>query len=105
MESYFNQEFKEYYQTCDDFAKGLINYCSVSNPDCSKEVFDLVIQSVDQFHIEQLKCDFEDRNTEQLLIPFDEISKLYLKRLFDELDGTLLLDIVLKQIKTHKIFN
>jgi len=105
MESYFTQEFKEYYQTCNNFAKALINYCSVSNPDCPKEVFDLVIQSVDGFHIEQLKCDFEDKNTEQLLKPFDKTCKSYLIRLFDELDGTLLVDILLKQIKTHKIFN
>jgi len=100
LTTYFNTEFQTYYQTCEESAKRLLKWCVLSNFECPEEYKELYFDSADEDTI--LSSFFNEKET--LLEPFDRATELNLMRLFDTLDGTLLVDLVYREITNHKIF-
>lgn len=87
MEEYFTEEFINYYDNLDKFGKQLASLCLDSNRGYP------ALDNVTSYN-----------NDEEALKPFDEETKSRLTRYLNELDGTLLVDLFCKELRTHKNF-
>jgi len=103
----YNKFFQAYYDKSSSFEKQLIMWASIINIECSDEFYNNFINSLtnerDKIIARDIYTDgqsYENIKLESL----NEKNIAELQRYFDELDGTLLKDLVYQFIQTHKIF-
>lgn len=102
----FVEKLQNYYQNSPTFNKKLIEWCCVLNQECNDKIFQnlyVFIEVGEKRAFESNYLGNKGGNLNLKEITDEDIE--YLDNAINELDGTLLVDIVMKFMKTHKIFN
>lgn len=110
----FNKEFQDYFNKSSNFKKQLIMWSALGNQECPKEYLDdfLIILEFSYDPIKETKLalglyeNYRPTKIERLK-RLKRTTKKSIDKLdndFEEIDGTLLKDIVYRYMKTHKIF-
>ena len=112
----FVDKLQKYYNKTCSFQKSLLLFCAVGNKECNPERF--IILYDNKFN----KTNYEKYEQRAMVINFlgnykiETDDKIELQEITDEdityidtkmkeLDGTLLVDIIVRFMETHKIFN
>ena len=103
----FTKEFEEFVTSLNDFEESCVLFCVVENPECSIDTFLLLLDSMNNNmlkrkalthnYIHSITKDYSLKN-------FTRKEADYLREKLKTLDGTLLMDIISRTLKTHKIF-
>jgi hypothetical protein len=98
--------FNDFYKTNKSkFIENLILWSAVDNPECNEEIFNSILELQPEYNKKGLTSNYMgNRTSNYTLQPVDEVNLKQLIEAFEELDGTLLSDIVSKYMETHKIF-
>jgi len=103
----FVPKLQEYYEDSNEFTKNLIRWCCIQNKRCTYDIFNYLLPFIREYNKDAFRKNYngelrtlDDSGLKE--ITDEDIS--YLDTRIKELDGTLLVDIVWRFMKDHKIF-
>lgn len=107
-------KLQTYYNKSNNFKKRLIDWCCIDNIECTKETFNDILNNrilpSDKKAFEKNffnnSCLDEEKvkNIKESLKPITDEDIINLDTKMNELDGTLLVDVVWEFMRNHKIF-
>lgn len=101
----FVEKLQKMFDDSSPHAQRLINWCCVTNQECSKKTYYIIRKTIEDHNKRGFKQNYYgSRGGNRQLKEITDKDIAYLKSKIKELDGTLLVDITFEFMKTHKIF-
>ncbi len=102
-----DKTFNKFYQhNRSQFVEKLILWSVVYNPECPETIYKKILnEKIEEHNKKAFTSNYEgSRTTNYKLLKVSKANLDKLIKAFEELDGTLLSDIVAEYMETHKIF-
>ena len=98
-------KLKTYYDNANELTKRLIDWCCIDNHEITEDYFNWLLKNrIEKYNKSAFKQNYSGEKIKLELKPIEDNDIDYLDKKIKELDGTLLVDIVFKFMRTHKIF-
>lgn len=101
----FVEKFQNYFDKSSDYKRKLIYWCCIDNQECNIDNFNLIYDTIEVHNKSAFKSNyFGNRGGNKKLKEITDEDITYLDSTIDELDGTLLVDVVSRFMTNYKIF-
>lgn len=101
----FVEKLQNYFDNSSDYTRKLIYWCCIDNQECYIENYRIIYNTIEDYNKPAFKSNyFGNRGGNKRLKEITDKDIDYLDKSIDDLDGTLLVDVVSKFMEEYKIF-
>ena len=101
----FVEKLQNYCDNSTDYVRKLIDWCCIDNQECYYENYKIIYDKIEEKNKASFKDNyFGNRGLNNKLKEITDNDIEYLNKIIQELDGTLLVDLVSEFMETYKIF-